>query len=110
MAADPNKFGIFVTTPQHMRHILGLTKAAVRAGKKVMIFFTFKSIHLTKNPDFYTLTELCALEDVAICADSYICEGFDNVNDVPRGLTDKQMRTQAFHGAILDECAKYIVM
>ena len=110
MAADPNKFGIFVTSPQHMRHILGLTKAAVRAGKKVMIFFTFKSIHLTKNPDFYTLTQLCALEDVAICADSYICEGFDNVNDVPRGLTDKQMRTQAFHGAILDECAKYIVM
>jgi hypothetical protein len=110
MAADPNKFGIFVTSPQHMRHILGLTKAAVRAGKKVMIFFTFKSIHLTKNPDFYTLTQLCAIEDVAICADSYICEGFDNVNDVPRGLTDKQMRTQAFHGAILDECAKYIVM
>jgi len=110
MPADPNKFGIFVTSPQHMRHILGLTRAAVRAGKKVMIFFTFKSIHLTKNPDFYTLTQLCDVEDVAICADSYICEGFDNVNDVPRGLTDKQMRTQAFHGAILDECAKYIVM
>jgi hypothetical protein len=56
------------------------------------------------------LTQLCAVEDIAICADSYICEGFDNVNDIPRGLIDKQMRTQAFHGAILDECAKYIVM
>ena len=110
MAADPNKLGIFVTTPQYMRHILGLTKAAVRSGKKVMIFFTFKSIHLTKNPDFYELTQLCAVEDIAICADSYICEGFDNVTDIPRGLTDKQMRTQAFHGAILDQCAKYIVM
>ena len=110
MAADPNKLGIFVTSPQHMRHILGLTRAAVTAGKKVMIFFTYKSIHLTKSPEFVTLTELCAVEDVAICADSYICEGFDNVKDVPRGLTDKQMRTQDFHGAILDECAKYIVM
>ena len=49
MAADPNKLGIFVTSPQHMQHILGLTKAAVRAGKKVKIFFTFKAIHLTKN-------------------------------------------------------------
>ena len=93
-----------------MRHILGLTKAAVRAGKKVMIFFTFKSIHLTKDPRFAELTQLCAVEDIAICADSYICEGFDNVNDIPRGLVDKQMRTQAFHGAILDECAKYIVL
>jgi peroxiredoxin family protein len=110
MAADPNKLGIFVTSPQHMRHILGITKAAVRAGKKVMVFFTFKSIHLTKSPEFSELTQLIAVEDVAICADSYICEGFDNVNDIPRGLTDKQMRTQAFHGAILDECAKYIVM
>ena len=100
MAADPNKLGIFVTSPQHMQHILGLTKAAVRAGKKV---------HLTKNPNFYELSQLCG-EDIAICADSYICEGFDNVTDVPYGLTDKQMRTQAFHGAILDECAKYIVM
>ncbi|MCL2457240.1 MAG: hypothetical protein FWF31_00020 [Desulfobulbus sp.] len=110
MAADPNKLGIFVTSPQHMRHILGIAKAAVRAGKKVMVFFTFKSIHLTKSPLFYELAQLCAVEDIAICADSYICEGFDNVNDVPRGLIDKQMRTQAFHGAILDECAKYIVM
>ena len=109
MAADPNKLGIFVTSPQHMQHILGLAKAAVRAGKKVKIFFTFKAIHLTKNPNFYELAQLCG-EDIAICADSYICEGFDNVNDVPYGLTDKQMRTQAFHGAILDECAKYIVM
>ena len=110
MAADPNKLGIFVTSPQHMQHILGITKAAVSAGKKVKIFFTFKAIHLTKNPNFVELAQLCGPEDIAICADSYICEGFDNVTDVPRGLTDKQMRTQAFHGAILDECAKYIVM
>lgn len=110
MAADPNKLGIFVTSNQNMRHILGIAKAAVRAGKKVMVFFTFKSIHLTKSPEFQELSQYCAVEDLAICADSYICEGFDNVNDIPRGLIDKQMRTQAFHGAILDECGKYIVM
>ncbi|PIE58022.1 MAG: hypothetical protein CSA33_05025 [Desulfobulbus propionicus] len=110
MAADPNKLGIFVTSNQHMQHILGLTRAAVRAGKEVMVFFTFKSVHLTKSPEFLELTQLCKVENVAICADSYICEGFDNINDIPPGLTDKQMRTQAFHGAILEECAKYIVM
>ncbi|OQX10617.1 MAG: hypothetical protein BWK76_20445 [Desulfobulbaceae bacterium A2] len=110
MSADPNKLGIFVTSPQNMRHILGLAKAAVRAGKKVMVFFTYKSIHLTKTPDFVELSTMCAVEDLAICADSYTCEGYDAVKDIPRGLTDKQMRTQAFHGAILDECGKYIVM
>lgn len=110
MAADPNKLGIFVTSNQNMTHILGITRAAVRADKKVMVFFTFKSVHLTKSPEFYELTQLCAVEDIAICSDSYICEGFDNVTDIPQGLIDKQMRTQAFHGAILDECGKYIVM
>lgn len=110
MAADPNKLGIFVTSAQNMRHILGLTKAAKRAGKQVKIFFTFKSIHLTKSPEFVELSELTDVEDLAICADSYTCEGYDTVKDIPRGLTDKQMRTQAFHGAILEECGKYIVM
>ena len=110
MSADANKLGIFVTSPQHMRHVLGITQAAVRAGKKVMIFFTFKSIHLTKHPDFVKVANLCDVENVAICADSYTCEGYDVEKDVPKGLTPKQMRTQSFHGAILEECGKYIVM
>lgn len=110
MAADPNKLVIFVTSPQNMGHILGIAEAAVRAGKKVKVFFTFKSIHLTKTSEFFKLTQICDEGDLAICADSYICEGYDNVNDIPRGMNEKQMRTQAFHGAILDECGKYIVM
>ncbi|PIE56185.1 MAG: hypothetical protein CSA34_05595 [Desulfobulbus propionicus] len=110
MSADPDKLGIFVTSPQNMAHILGITKAAVNAGKKVKIFFTFKSIHLTKSAEFEELTSLCDPDDLAICADSYTCEGYDTVKDIPAGMTEKQMRTQAFHGAILDECGKYIVM
>ena len=110
MAADPNKLAIFVTSPQNMTHVVGLAEAVVRAGKKPMIFFTYKSIHLTKDPRFKGLAELCGEEDIAICADSYTCEGYDSAADIPAGLTGKQMRTQAFHGALLDECAKYIVL
>ena len=110
MSADPNKLGIFVTSPQNMRHILGVAQAAVRAGKKVMVFFTFKSVHLTKSPDFVTLANLCEVEDLAICADSYTCEGYDVEKDVPRGLVPRQMRTPAYHGAVLEECGKYLVL
>lgn len=110
MAADENKLGIFVTCPQNMRHILGLTQAAIRAGKEVMVFFTFKSVHLTKSPEFWELAQLIKTDNLAICTDSYICEGFDHEKDIPRGLIDKQMRTQAFNGAMLEQCAKYIVM
>jgi len=110
MSADPNKLGIFVTSPQNMTHVVGIAEAAVRAGKQPMIFFTYKSIHLTKDARFKPLAQLCGEENLAICADSYTCEGYDSAKDIPAGLTPKQMRTQAFHGALLDECGKYIVL
>ena len=110
MAADPNKLAVFVTSPQNMTHVVGIAEATVKAGKKPMIFFTYKSIHLTKDARFKALAELCGEDDIAICADSYTCEGYDSAKDIPAGLTEKQMRTQAFHGALLDECGKYIVL
>ncbi len=110
MSADPNKLAIFVTSPQNMRHVVGIAEAAKKAGKNPMVFFTYKSIHLTKDSRFAALAELCGQDDIAICADSYTCEGYDSVTDIPAGLNDKQMRTQAFHGAQLDECGKYIVL
>jgi pterin-4a-carbinolamine dehydratase len=110
MAADPNKLAIFVTSPQNMTHVAGIAEAADKNGKKPMIFFTYKSVHLTKDPRFKALAELCGEDDIAICADSYTCEGYDSAKDIPAGLSEKQMRTQAFHGALLDECGKYIVL
>jgi hypothetical protein len=110
MAGDPNKLAIFVTSPQNMTHVIGLAEATVKAGKKPMIFFTYKSVHSTKDARFKALADLCGQDDIAICADSYTCEGYDSANDIPDGLGASQMRTQAFHGALLDECGKYIVL
>ncbi len=110
MSADPNKLAVFVTSPQHMRHVIGVAEAAKKAGKQPMVFFTFKSIHLTKDPRFAALADLCGEDNIAICADSYTCEGYDSAADIPAGLNGNQMRTQAFHGALLDECGKYIVL
>ena len=69
MAKDPDKLGIFVTDPQYMGHLMKIVEAAQRAGKKVKIFFTFKAIHLTKQPDFPRLVQMIPEEDLAICAD-----------------------------------------
>jgi hypothetical protein len=101
MSADPNKLGIFVTSPQHMRHVLGVTQAAVRVG--------MKAVHLSKTPEFVKVANLCEIKDLAICAASYQCEGYD-VEDVPKGITGRQMATQAYHGALLEECGKYLVL
>jgi len=98
-------FGIFVTNDKNMAHIMGITKAAKAKGNNVQIFFTWKGTRLAKNPQF---PELCNIAEVAICADSYKKMGYDPQADIPEGLTEKEMSTQAKHGYIIDDCEKYI--
>lgn len=100
--------GIFVTSPQHMRHVMGITKAAVAKGSKVKVFFTWYGTHLTKCSAF---PELCAMEnvDVSICVDSYKKAGYD-IEDIPEGLVASKMATQAQHGAIIEDYECYLTL
>ena len=98
--------GIFVTNPDNLHHVMGVVKAAKEKGAKVKVFFTWSGTHNAKDKDFPALCELA--DDVSICADSYKKMGWDPQEDIPEGLTDKQMSTQAKHGAIIDNCDKYI--
>ena len=109
MSRDPDKLGIFVTTPAHMEELVKIVEAAYRKGKKVKIFFTFKATNLLIHPDFLKLKDMIPEEDFAICAAAYICEGFE-LEYHTKGLTNKQLRTQAVHGEILEGAGKYLVL
>ncbi len=100
--------GIFVTSPRYMRHVVGITKAAVAKGSKVKVFFSWYSTHLTQCAEFPALCEMENV-DVSICADSYKNSGYD-VNDVPQGLDAKKMATQAQHGVIIDDYDCYLTL
>jgi len=99
--------GIFVTSPQNMRHIMGVTRAAKAKGSKVKVFFTWYGVHLTKCKEFKELCELA--DDVSICADSYKKCGYD-VADIPPGLTATKMATQAQHGDIIESYDCYMTL
>ena len=99
--------GIFVTNQNNMKHIMGIAKAAKAKGSKVKVFFTWKGTHLSKDPEFPALCSLA--DDVSICADSYKKMGYD-VADVPEGLTEEKMATQAQHGAIIEEYDCYMTL
>ena len=99
--------GIFVTSTQNMKHVMGITKAATAKGSKVKVFFSWKGTLLAKNPQF---TELCKIAEVSICADSYKKMGFDPQNDIPEGLTEKQMSTQSQHGEIISNYDCYLTL
>ncbi|MGW8195078.1 MAG: peroxiredoxin [Desulforhopalus sp.] len=97
--------GIFVTTPDNLHHVIGITKAAKAKGSKVKVFFTWKATTLSKDPTFKDLCELA--DDVSICVDSYKKQGFD-IDDIPAGLTAKKMATQAQHGIIIEDYDCYL--
>ena len=97
--------GIFVTNPDNLHHVMGVVKAAKEKGSQVKVFFTWTGTINAKDPDFPALCELA--DDVSICADSYKKQGFD-VDDIPEGLTSKEMATQAQHGIIIEDYDCYI--
>lgn len=99
--------GIFVTSPQNMRHVMGITKAAKAKGSKVKVFFTWYGVHLTKCKEFPSLCELA--DDVSICVDSYKKCGYDPA-DIPKGLEATDMATQGQHGAIIEDYECYLTL
>ncbi len=109
MSKDPDKLGIFVTSPVHINELVKIVEAAHRKGKKVKLFFTFKATHLVVHPDFQKLRNMIPEEDFAICVAAFACEGYEPEYH-NMGLTEKQMRTQAFHGELIEEVGKYFVL
>ena len=100
-----NSLGIFVTNADHLQHVIGVTKAAKAKGSKVKVFFTWTATHNAKDPAFEGLCELA--DDVSICVDSYKKQGYD-IEDVPAGLSPKEMATQAQHGIIIEDYDCYL--
>ena len=97
--------GIFVTNPDNFQHVMGIAKAAKAKGSKVKVFFTWEGTRNSKEAEFPALCELA--DECAICVDSYGKMGFDR-EDIPAGLTQKEMATQAQHGAIIEDYDCYI--
>jgi hypothetical protein len=97
--------GVFVTNPDNFHHVMGVVKAAKDKGSQVKVFFTWTATHNAKHKDFPALCELA--DHVSICVDSYRKQGYD-IEDVPEGLTSKELATQAQHGIIIEDFDSYI--
>ncbi len=97
--------GIFVTSPDNLQHVIGITNAAKARGSQVKVFFTWTGTHNAKDKNFPGLCENA--DDVSICVDSYKKQGYD-VSDIPAGLTEKKMATQAQHGIIIEDFDYYL--
>jgi predicted peroxiredoxin len=106
--------GICVATKSRMAHVLGLARAARRAGKEVRIFFTGEGVQLTQDPAFAELLQVAkeasaqSRGQVTVCEVSYIANGLQGRKVA--GLGDKDFVTQGRNAEMVEECARYVVL
>jgi peroxiredoxin family protein len=99
-----DKLGIFVSSDQHLPHLIGIARAASQAGKEVTVFLTNRGVLLTQDPDFASLE---GLAQISLCNVNF--EAFKLAKPVPL-VADKDFATQARHGLMIEECDRYIVL
>ena len=98
------KLGIFVSSDQHLDHLIGIARAATKAGKEVSIFLTNRGVLLSQDPRF---PELEGQGHVSLCNVNF--EAFALQKPIPV-VADKDFATQARHGMMIEECDRYIVL
>lgn len=98
------KLGIFVSSDDHLGHLLGIAKAASEAGKEVSVFLTNCGVLLTKQPDFPQIEEYA---HVSLCNVNF--DAFKLEKPIPV-VADKDFATQARHGMMIEDCDRYIVL
>lgn len=98
------KLGIFVSSDEHLDHLIGISRAATKAGKEVTVFLTNRGVLLSKDPRF---SEMEGLAHISLCNVNF--EAFKMEKPVPL-VADKDFATQMRHADMIAECDRYIVL
>ncbi len=107
--------GICVATRSRMEHVIGLARAARKAGKEVQVFFTGEGVQLTKDPRFPELLDVARTGSskphgqVTCCEVSYMAQGLTD-GKATSGLRDKDFVTQGKNAEMVEECERYVVL
>lgn len=98
------KLGIFVSSDQSLEHLIGISRAAIKAGKEVKVFLTNRGVLLTQQERF---SEMEGEAHVALCNVTF--DAFKLEKPIPV-VADKDFATQMRHAEIIEWCDRYIVL
>ena len=110
--AEKERLGIFVPTDKNLDHIIGVAKAAKKAGKLLTIFFTHDGVLLTQQAKYPELAEIIDREEgdeISLCNVRWEEHGLKG-KPVPAAMGDKDLATQSRHCAMLGTCDRYLVI
>lgn len=110
--AENGKLGILVPTDKHLDHLIGVAKAAKKAGKVLIIFFTHDGVLLTQEPKYQELAQIISREDgdkISLCNVRWEEHGLKG-KPTPAAMEPGDLATQSRHCSMLEECDRYLVI
>jgi hypothetical protein len=110
--AEKEKLGIFVPTDNHIDHLIGVARAATKAGKALCIFLTHEGVRISQHPRYQELAEIISSDEddeISICNVSWEELGLKD-RPIPAGMSPKDLATQSRHCAMIDKCDRYMVL
>ena len=110
--APKETLGILVPTNKHIDHLIGIAKAAKRAGKALCIFFTHEGVLTTQDPRYRELASVVGengMNRISLCNASWEDHGLKD-RPVPECMSPDDLATQSRHCALIDACDRYLVI
>lgn len=105
--AEKEILGIFVTSNKYLDHVIGVAKAAKKAGKALNIFLTHDGVLITQDPRYQELADI-GPEKLSLCNVSWEELGLKG-KPIPAGMDEKGLASQTRHCAMIDTCDRYMI-
>ncbi len=98
------KLGILVNTDRHLRHVMGLTKAALSRGHEVILFNMDEGTRLITTPEF---AELCRTAGVTL---SFCDLSSKQLGVVTEGIPDEIVCGSQYNNAAMNHEADRVIV
>jgi hypothetical protein len=106
--AEKEKLGILVPTNKHIDHVIGVVRAAKKAGKELVIFFTHEGVLMSQDPKYKELADM-GPEEMTLCNVRWEELGLKG-EPIPAGMGEKGLATQSRHVSLIGKCDRYLVL
>ena len=96
--------GIVVSTDKHLDHLIGITRAARKSGRQVIVFLTNRGVLLTREPGWSAME---GLAEISLCRVSLAAFHLDENTPIP-GILPQNFANQARHGELIARADRYL--
>ena len=104
--------GILVPTNKNIDHLIGIARAAKKAGKTLCIFFTHDGVLTTQDPKYKERASIVGddeINKISLCNASWEDLGLKG-NPIPECMGEDDLATQSRHCSLIETCDQYLVI